>query len=252
MRTSTWPKLAALAAGSLLVPVALAGVFDLPKLPPPDRYGTIVIDRLSSANNVKPVVFSHWRHRARYSCRVCHFELEFQFKTNTTEITEQDNRHGLFCGACHDGNEAFAHEKDTCARCHVGQVRSDKKAFNEFRKTLPKAPFGNEIDWTAAHEILKPRFSIFKDEKPLDFDKNLVLEAEWYNIPPAEFPHQAHAQFLDCADCHPDVFNIKKKTTEHFEMRFILDGLFCGVCHLTVAFPLNDCMRCHPSMRRNP
>ena len=53
-------------------------------------------------------------------------------------------------------------------------------------------------------------------------------------------------------NCHPDVFNIKKKTTEHFEMRFILEGRFCGACHLTVAFPLNDCMRCHPAMHRNP
>ena len=246
------PSVVAAAAASLTISTVLAGVFDLPKLPPPDRYGTVVIDRLSTANNVKPVVFSHWRHRARYSCRVCHFELGFEFETNATEITEKDNRHGLFCGACHNGKEAFAHEERTCERCHAGKVRSEKKAFHEFRRRLPDAPFGNEIDWMAAQGDLEPRYAFFKDEKPLDYTTELQLEAEWFNIPPAVFPHGAHVQLLDCANCHPDVFNIKKKTTEHFEMRFILEGRFCGACHLTVAFPLNDCMRCHPAMHRNP
>jgi hypothetical protein len=25
-------------------------------------------------------------------------------------------------------------------------------------------------------------------------------------------------------------------------------GNFCGACHLQVAFPMNDCRRCHTSM----
>jgi hypothetical protein len=28
-------------------------------------------------------------------------------------------------------------------------------------------------------------------------------------------------------------------------MNRILQREFCGVCHLTVAFPMNDCKRCH-------
>ena len=33
-----------------------------------------------------------------------------------------------------------------------------------------------------------------------------------------------------------------------FSMPLILKGEFCGVCHVTVAFPMNDCKRCHPAM----
>jgi c(7)-type cytochrome triheme protein len=52
-------------------------------------------------------------------------------------------------------------------------------------------------------------------------------------------------QWLDCNNCHPDNFNIKKKTTKHFSMERILKREFCGVCHLTVAFPMDDCKRCY-------
>jgi hypothetical protein len=26
-------------------------------------------------------------------------------------------------------------------------------------------------------------------------------------------------------------------------------GNFCGACHMLVAFPMNDCRRCHPQMQ---
>ena len=246
------PIRAAMFIAALGASVVLAGVFDLPKPAPPDRYGTVLIDRLAASGASKAVAFSHWRHRARYSCRVCHYELEFQLEVNTTEITEEDNRNGLFCGACHDGREVFSvKDEASCDRCHTGKIESEKSGFKQFSKGLPKAPYGNEIDWVKAQEILKPRFAIFQDEKPMSFDKELLLQARWFNIPPAVFPHDVHGQFLDCANCHPDVFNIKQKTTEHFEMRFILEKAFCGACHLSIAFPLDDCMRCHPGMRGN-
>ncbi len=88
-----------------------------------------------------------------------------------------------------------------------------------------------------------------EDDFLMPFAKRLKLEARWAMIPAAYFPHAEHQQWLDCANCHPDVFNIKKKTTEHFEMQYILEGKFCGLCHLRVAFPLNECKRCHPDMR---
>lgn len=236
----------------VVVPLAVAGVFDLPKPAPPDRFGTVLINRQASGGTCQAVAFSHWRHRARYSCRVCHYELEFQLLTNETEITEEDNRNGLYCGACHDGGEAFSvRDEAMCKRCHTGSIKSEKSDFKEFVKKLPRAPYGNEIDWVAAETILKPRYSWFKDEQPMDFDKDLEMQAAWFNIPPAVFSHKVHQRLLDCANCHPDVFNIKQQTTEHFEMRFILDRKFCGACHLTVAFPLDDCMRCHPKMKSN-
>lgn len=239
------------AAGAMLISTALwgGGKFPLPEQPPPDRYGTLLLDSGSTRAGQKAVVFSHWRHRVKYSCRVCHFELGFALKAGETGITEEDNKNGEYCGTCHDGTTAFGHTPDACNRCHTGKIRSEKKAFREITGHLPKAPFGNGVDWVVAQEALNPKYALFTEEKPLTFDKELVLEAEWFGIPPAVFPHGVHERFLDCSTCHPDIFNIKKKTTEHFEMRYILQGRFCGACHLTVAFPLDDCKRCHPAMR---
>ena len=243
---------AALATGLAATAAAAGGIFNLPESAPPDRFGTVLINRQASTGACEPVVFSHWRHRAKFSCRVCHYELEFQLLTNATEITEADNRHGLFCGACHDGGEAFSvTDEARCKTCHAGKINAEKKAFKAFSKKLPKAPYGNEVDWVQALEILKPRYALYKDEKPMHFDKDLVLRTDWNHVPQAVFPHPVHAQFLDCANCHPDVFNIKKNTTKNFGMRFILERKFCGACHLTVAFPLDDCIRCHTGMHRN-
>jgi c(7)-type cytochrome triheme protein len=84
----------------------------------------------------------------------------------------------------------------------------------------------------------------------MSFQSTLELNAEWSGIPPAIFPHKAHVAWLDCANCHPDIFNIEKKTTKHFSMALNLEGRFCGACHLTVAFPLQDCTRCHPAIKQ--
>lgn len=225
--------------------------FDLWPLPSAEEYGNIVIDRTSRKNDSRPVSFSHLTHRTRYTCRVCHFELDFAFGTNATEITEEDNRNGLFCGACHNGSIAFGHTEENCVYCHGGSSSIGKAKLAEQAGSLPKAEYGNEIDWSRAVKDgnIKPKYSLYRDEKPLEFDKLLELRAEWGGISPAVFPHAAHVQWLDCANCHPDIFNIKKKTTRHFEMRYILNKKFCGVCHLSVAFPLDDCRRCHPGMR---
>ena len=244
--------LAVLAASMLLSENVFGGnTFNLWPLPSPEEYGNILIDRTSRKNNVKPVTFSHWMHRTKYTCRVCHFELGFEFSTNSTDITEEDNKNGLFCGACHDGNIAFGHSQGNCEQCHNNDISYGSEKFSELRNRLPKAEYGNEVDWTKALKegAIKPKYSISKDEKPLDFDKLLELRAEWSVISPAVFPHAAHVQWLDCANCHPDIFNIKKKTTKHFEMKYILEKKFCGVCHLSVALPIDNCKGCHPKMR---
>ena len=67
---------------------AFDDVFSLPQLPPPARYGNILISRLTRSSTHPPVAFSHWVHRRYYTCRVCHFELNFEMKTNATDITE--------------------------------------------------------------------------------------------------------------------------------------------------------------------
>jgi c(7)-type cytochrome triheme protein len=238
------------------IPVAASGgPWDLPHPPPADEYGNLLINRTSEKNGVKPAAFSHWVHRRKHTCRVCHFELEFNMKVNTTEITEAANRSGKYCGAggCHDGKITFGHDNPNCERCHNGNRGYGKERFSEVSK-LPKTKFGNRINWVRALKkgMIAPLDHLeVKPSAEINFNESLLLRAEWNGIPPAVFPHKAHIQWLDCNNCHPEIFNIKKKTTKHFSMERILRGEFCGVCHLNVAFPMNDCRRCHPEMAEN-
>jgi c(7)-type cytochrome triheme protein len=221
-------------------------MFDLPSVLPPDEYGNILINRTSSK---EAATFSHWIHRQKFTCRVCHFELEFNMLVNTTEITEAANKSGRYCGAggCHDGKAAFGHEEPHCKKCHNGDNGYGKKKFSKLSK-LPNAKYGNGIDWSQAlaKGLIKPvHYLTVKPPSDIAIIKPLLLEAEWAGIPPAIFSHKVHTQWLDCNNCHPDIFNIKLKTTKHFAMDRILKREFCGVCHLSVAFPMNDCKRCH-------
>ncbi|HQQ78948.1 MAG TPA: cytochrome c3 family protein [Thermoanaerobaculia bacterium] len=226
--------------------------FKLPPHPRPEVFGNVLISRTTAAGPVKPAAFSHWSHRRRHTCRVCHLELEFSFKRNTTPITEEANRQGRFCGGCHDGKTAFAHTEPNCTRCHSGDLAAGAVKFGELRD-LQEAPFGNGVDWSAALESgrIAPAASLTKGEGGMSLKSKLSLAAEWAMVPPAIFPHDEHTRWLDCANCHPEPFNIQKKTTKHFSMAKNLAGEFCGACHLTVAFPLDDCKRCHPKMRAN-
>ena len=77
------------------------------------------------------------------------------------------------------------------------------------------------------------------------------LTAREVTTPNIVFSHQKHSVWNGCELCHPQGFGVKNGATI-YTMKEIFEGRFCGACHLTVAFPLNDCMRCHPAMRRNP
>jgi len=244
------PFVAAILCGFyFLTPVLCRGHFDIPPQAPANIYGNILIDRNSTKNGKKPVVFSHWQHRMKYTCRVCHSELEFNFKVNTTEITEAKNLKGKFCGACHNGKIAFA-AAGNCDRCHNGNIRTGTEKFAAALPSMfPSNPFGNGIDWSESYRerLLTPARFLAVRPQNMMFRKKLVLETAWsVPIPPAVFPHKEHKVWLDCENCHPEPFNIKKKTTKNFAMELLVKGEFCGVCHVNVAFPMQDCDRCHP------
>lgn len=227
-------------------------VYILRPLPPPEEYGNVLIDRISTRNGVKPVTFSHWLHRRKFTCRVCHTDLEFNMKVNTTEITEAGNRSGKYCGACHNGRIAFR-ANGNCEKCHNGNIAYSSEKFSEFQqKPYPTTSFGNSVNWVESLKrgMINPANHLKRKPQDIPFNKTLILESEWSIISPAIFPHKAHVEWLDCSSCHPDIFNIKKKTTKHFSMDAILDGKFCGVCHLNVAFPINDCQGCHPAQNK--
>lgn len=247
-------------AGFTAGPAAGAGQqwWKIPPALPAEEYGNILINRTSVQQGVKPVTFSHWIHRRKHTCRVCHFELEINMKVNSTEITEAENRAGKFCGACHDGKvhdgkALFGHEdKRDCGKCHNGDRGSGREKIKELEK-LPSAQYGNRVNWGKALDdgMITPVSRLTITPAGMGYDKKVVLDAEWWGIPPAVFPHLAHIKWLDCNNCHPDIFNIKKKTTKHFLMTRILKGEFCGVCHLTVAFPLDECKKCHPGLKKS-
>lgn len=225
--------------------------FTFPPAPPPEEYGNLLINRASEEKGVKPATFSHWLHRLNYTCRVCHFELEFNMKANTTEITEEANRSGRYCGAggCHDGKTTFGHDKSNCEKCHNGAIGYGKDKFSRLAG-FPRTEFGNGVNWTRAlnRGLIEPVNHLVITPPNIAYDKMLKLEAEFLNIPPAFFPHKTHVKLLDCNNCHPDIFNIKKKGTKHFSMELNLNGQYCGVCHMTVAFPMSECNRCHPEI----
>ncbi len=227
--------------------------FDLPQLPPPEEYGNIIINRNSTRSGLPPVVFSHWKHRIKYTCRVCHTELDFNMKANTTLIREVENRKGKYCGACHNGKKAFK-LNGNCDKCHSGDIGYNSDKFAAMSKNkFPGTSFGDRINWveTLRAGLIKPQNYLKMEPGDIPFDKDLLLEAAWGGITPAVFSHKAHMEWLECSSCHPEIFNIKKKTTAHFSMAYILKGKFCGTCHLKVAFPMDDCKRCHPGISRN-
>lgn len=245
---------AALAALLLLLrPAGAAGNYPFPPPPPPEEYGNLLIDRAAGAAGVKPVSFSHWLHRRKHTCRVCHFELQFNFAANTTEISEDANRAGMFCGACHDGKELFGHEKpEDCERCHNGDIRRGAAGFGALWR-LPEERYGNRINWNTALEegLIAPANKLtIEPSSEISFASTILLEAEWPMVPNATFPHGRHTKWLDCNDCHPNIFNIKRKFTAGLRMESIVERQYCGICHGTVAFPLTDCRRCHPDMKK--
>jgi c(7)-type cytochrome triheme protein len=231
------------------------GLLKLPVLPSPENYGDIFMYREAEKKNVAPVVFSHWIHRVKYTCRVCHYELEFSMKSNDTPLVcNKGKMNGRFCAVCHNGKVSFGPEGEdgeNCSRCHSRTGTASWNKFRELQEKLPKSKFGNEIDWSKAlnEGFIKPANSLSGAAGEIVNIGTLMLRAEVSGISSAVFPHKTHEQWLDCSSCHPELFNIKNKTTESLRMINMIKSESCGVCHLFVAFPLDDCKKCHPNMR---
>ena len=220
------------------------------------KYGNVVMRARSKPAGMAPVIFSHWSHRSLYTCRVCHQELGFSMRRGDTGITRDKYLAGKFCGACHDGTTAFTVKNGPgaqCAKCHLENTGDLEKRFAVFSEPLPLAPFGNGIDWTSAREngSIQPANTLRSTDQAIQFPDKLKNPLKLGTRSPRSdvaFSHQAHYAELDCSSCHPDLFNIKKKGTADFTMDSNIYGSFCGACHMQVAFPMNDCKRCHRSM----
>ncbi|PLX85368.1 MAG: hypothetical protein C0617_04675 [Desulfuromonas sp.] len=231
----------------------------IPPNGPAEHYGDTIMRPRGKAR-MDPVVFPHWSHRARYTCRVCHLELKFSIYQGETPINRGKNLAGKFCGACHDGKTAFSvrnEEPKHCDRCHTRDDRKLAESFRVFAEEMPKAPFGNGIDWAAALEQghINPVHSILPGNQPsMHLPEKLRRPLELGTTAPRSgilFSHTDHMDWLDCSNCHPDIFDIQKEGTQFFTMDKNVFGWFCGTCHMRTAFPMNDCNRCHPGMKNN-
>lgn len=225
--------------------------------PLPHEFGNVVMNNLSEKNGVAPVVFNHWLHRARFTCRLCHVDIGFAMQANGTNVREEDNRKGFYCGACHNGVTAFGAigvkhtggETRNCDRCHSLGKSAPLTDFSTFVAEFPKGRFGNKVDWEAAelaHKIsltdTLPEVSVKR--AALAVPKDYSIEAKINGLPEIIFSHKKHATWNGCELCHPDVFSVKAGATK-YTMQDIFAGRYCGLCHGSVAFPAADCQRCH-------
>ena len=80
------------------------------------EYGDVVINNFSDKAGMRPVVFPHWFHRLRYTCKACHADLGIQFKAGGNQINMLQIIDGQFCGACHNGEIAW--NVENCNLCH--------------------------------------------------------------------------------------------------------------------------------------
>ena len=244
--------------------LALVGGANGTIIPKPHQYGRVIIRNFSEQAGLGAVRFDHWLHRARYTCRLCHVDIGFAMEANATKIKADMNTKGFYCGSCHNGTRVYESRKifaacsasatpgqDTgCSRCHsVGKKVRKEYDYASFTEKLPRKGVGSLVDWEDAeargfiHPIdFLPGISI--ERPPLAVQKDFsIASISW--MPDIIFSHKKHALWNGCEVCHPDIFPSVKKGTLKYSMFQICEGQYCGVCHDHVAFPLNDCQKCH-------
>ena len=101
------------------------------------EYGDVVINNFSDKAGVRPVVFPHWFHRARFTCKVCHADLGFKFKAGGNEINMLKIIDGQYCGACHNGDIAWSVEN--CNLCHSGKPGTPTLVHEAATRPAPPA-----------------------------------------------------------------------------------------------------------------
>jgi len=124
----------------------------------------------------------------------------------------------------------------------LGVLQEPKQAF----APLDKSTSGNYVNWTKSlnDKKINPLFD-YQDpsKKAQPMNLNIVMQVKG-SMPDVVFPHITHTELLDCSVCHPQVF-VPQKGANQISMAEIMLGQKCGICHGSVAFPVNDCKACH-------
>ncbi len=170
---------------------------------------------------VKSVIFRHQHHVdvKKISCEKCHsglFEMQALLAQEKKDFIMDSLYKGRYCGACHNGKDAFASDKQ-CARCHV---RISEKSVGHVKgKAKPyKAP--------AYHTTV----AMGKDQRQVSFN------------------HEKHAS-LNCMDCHSKLFQIRKGSTK-IALETHQSQKYCFNCHNgKKEFSWNNCTKCHQNWK---
>jgi c(7)-type cytochrome triheme protein len=110
---------------------------------------------------------------------------------------------------------------------------------------LPRDSRG-AVDWVQALRsgAIDPRAELDGKGAPRLLALDVVLK-NTKDMPWVRFPHQAHTEWLACANCHDSLF-VPKAGANQMSMDAIFRGQFCGACHGRVAFIVHfACQRCH-------
>lgn len=124
----------------------------------------------------------------------------------------------------------------------IGMLQAPAEALSK----LPAETAGDKVKWTEAlaKGAIAPRDGINSGaDAPMALDLDILLDLNG-SLPMVRFSHQVHTAWLDCTNCHDELFKMERGASR-ISMLSILEGEQCGVCHGAVAFPLTECKRCH-------
>jgi c(7)-type cytochrome triheme protein len=115
----------------------------------------------------------------------------------------------------------------------------------EALEPLPRDSAGNRVNWVKAIDsgAINPRTHLLPQTE-VRLREDEIIVAKYGSMPAVKFPHRQHTIWLDCANCHDQLFKAQIGANK-FSMTAILNGEQCGLCHGAVAFPLTECNRCH-------
>lgn len=225
-------------------------------------------ENIAIQSPVGEIVFSHDFHTGMFGCDDCH-PGTFKAKANSNKVGMKKMAAGESCGACHDGDTAFATTGD-CAKCHTGAkellIQTKSVGSVAFSHSLHTGMFGcgechpdtfkakagsNQVGMKqmekgescgACHDG-DTAFGVKDSCVKCHAGDIQYVNADAGNI---TFPHQAHIDMFGCDECHPDQFKarrgVNKSTMEAMEQ-----GESCGACHDgSTAFGVaEDCESCH-------
>jgi c(7)-type cytochrome triheme protein len=150
--------------------------------------------------------FSHDFHvnKVGFCCADCHNSL-FQQASGSAkaagDFTMSAFDQGKYCGTCHDGNTAFATEKDNCARCHGSNMKPPQTIV--FEQPVKTVVFDHskhtEVFGIACSKCHESLFKMKKgeSEKQPDFKMDSIYQGKY------------------CGACHngSSAFNAKTRCT---------------------------------------